>query len=307
MTAVDRTVGSAELIEVAPGIHAYVQPDGGWCLSNAGLITDGGEAVLIDTAATERRARHLYAAVTAAAGTAPRTVVNTHFHGDHTFGNFLFRPEATVIAHEAGRTEAATAALGLCGLWPEVGWGSIRLTLPTLTYRRSLTLHVGRLRIELFHPGPAHTTGDTVVWVPEHRVLFTGDIAMHGATPFCLMGSVAGSLRTIERLRRLDPRTVVTGHGRVSGPRVLDETAAYLRWVRRLAVDGVRRGRGPLAVAREADLGGFAALLDPERLVGNLHRAYAEVRGEPLGAALDVLSIFQEMVSLHGGPLPCHA
>jgi len=296
-----------QLTNVAPGVYAFVQPDGGWCLNNAGLIVDGDDAIVIDTAATERRARRLRQAVEQVTRRPPRVVVNTHFHGDHTFGNFVFRPDAVIVSHEAARTEAAVADLGMRTLWPDVEWGDVELTLPNATYRDRMTLHVGDVRVELIHPGPAHTVTDTVVWVPDRSVLFVGDIVMSDVTPFCLMGSVSGSLRTIDWLRSLEPRTIVTGHGPVGGPELLDAAEAYLRFVARLAEDGLRRGRTPLEAAREASLGAFAAWRDPERLVGNLHRAYAERRGAPEGAPLNVLEIYREMEQLHGGPLPCHA
>jgi cyclase len=296
-----------ELIEVADGVHAWLQPDGGWCLSNAGVIVNGDEVAVIDTAATEARARRLVAAISTISTAPARTVINTHFHGDHTFGNQLFRPHAAIVAHEACRTEAAKAGLGLCGLWPGVEWGTVKLTLPTLTYRDRLRLHVGDLDVELYHPGPAHTVTDTVVWIPGRKVLFTGDIVMSGATPFCLMGSITGSLRAIAAMRRLDPRVVVTGHGPVAGPEVLEVAEKYLRWVQELAAEGLRRGLTPLQTARAADLGEFRTLLDPERLVGNLHRAYAEQHGAPEGVEFDVLAIFHELIEYHGGPLPSRA
>ncbi|MFE0178686.1 MBL fold metallo-hydrolase [Streptomyces sp. NPDC059002] len=295
------------LQEVADGVHAYVQPDGGWCLSNAGVLVSGGEVALVDTAATERRARALGAAVATVADAAPRFVVNTHFHGDHSFGNHLFADDAVIVAHEESRAEMAVAGFGLQGLWPGVEWGNLPLSLPTLTYRDRLTLHIGDLTAELIHPGPAHTTTDTVVWLPERSVLFTGDIVMNGATPFCLMGSVEGSLRTIATLRSYGARTIVTGHGPVGGPEILDANEAYLRWLRELAAEGMRAGLTPLELAAESDLGEFAGLLDSERLVGNLHRAYAEVGDAPLGVELDVARIFGEMVEHHGGLPACHA
>ncbi|MEU0088475.1 MBL fold metallo-hydrolase [Streptomyces sp. NPDC006274] len=80
-------------------MHAYVQPDGGWCLNNAGFVSDGGSTLLVDTAATERRARALRAALLATGAPLPRTVVNTHHHGDHTYGNGVFAPEPVVVGH----------------------------------------------------------------------------------------------------------------------------------------------------------------------------------------------------------------
>ncbi|MFF2040478.1 MBL fold metallo-hydrolase [Kitasatospora sp. NPDC058170] len=299
-----RTDGRLE--EVADGVFAYVQAGGGWCINNAGLVVSGGRTALIDTAATEARARRLREAVRTVSPTMPEYLVNTHFHGDHAFGNFVF-PEALVIGHERTRSEMAAAGLHLTTLWPQVCWGDIELSLPTLTYRDGVTLHVGDTVVELIHPGPAHTTDDTVVWLPGQRVLFTGDIVMSGVTPFCAMGSVAESIAVIERLRSLGARTVVTGHGPVGGPEVFDESERYLRWVLQVARDGLAAGLTPLQAARGCELGEFARLVDSERLVPNLHRAYAELRGAPPGDPLDVGALFAEMVRFHGRPPTCRA
>lgn len=296
----------ATLEEVAPGVYAFVQPDGGWCLNNAGLIVGEGRSVLVDTAATEARAVRLREEVERVAPGGPDFVVNTHFHGDHTFGNGQF-PRAVVVAHEGTRSDSAEAGLGLRGLWPDVDWGHTPLVLPHLAFRGSLTVHADDLRVELLHVGPAHTPNDVVAWVPERSVLFTGDVVWSGVTPYVLMGSISGSLRALEQMRSLAPRTVVPGHGPVGGPELLDSTEAYLRWIQKLASDGLRDGLGPLAAAERAELGEFADLVDSERLVGNLHRAYAELEGLSPGARIDVLASFKEMVAFHGGLPACHA
>lgn len=300
----------AEVTEIAEGVHAYVQAPGGWCLNNAGVIVSGGESALVDTAATEARARHLReTALRLNPSAAPRTVVTTHFHGDHAFGNHFF-PEALVVGHERTRTEMIAAGLHLTGLWPDVEWGGIELAPPTVTYRDGLTLHVGSIRAELEHIGPAHTSNDTVVWLPAQKVLFTGDLVMNGVTPFCLMGSIAGSLRALERLRAFGAATVVPGHGPVAGPEVFDAVEGYLRLVRRTAEEGLRAGLTPMQAAAGADLGPYASFLDPERLVPNLHRAYAELNGtgeaDPLPMAVRQTAL-DEMVRHHGGLPACLA
>ncbi|MFI8997848.1 MBL fold metallo-hydrolase [Streptomyces sp. NPDC053542] len=302
-----RGVGAGRLTAVCDDVYSYVQPDGSWCLNNAGLVVGGDTAVLVDTVATRPRAERLRAEVAKVVPGGPGLVVNTHFHGDHHFGNSLFTPRATVVAHELARTEILRAGLGLTQLWPDVDWGDIELAPPTLTFRDSLRLHLGDLTAELRHPGPAHTTNDTIVWIPERQVLFSGDIVMAGVTPFCLMGSVEGSVRTVRELRSLGATTIVPGHGPVSGPSVLDDTEEYLLWIQRIAREGYEAGRTALETARRADLGAFARWLDPERVVGNVHRAYAELAGGSEGADLDILVPFQEMAAYHGGMPTCHA
>lgn len=292
------------MVEVAEDIYAYTQPPGGWCLSNAGVIVGPDGALVVDTLATESRARQLREALDVLSPGPGRMLVNTHHHGDHIFGNQVFGPSATIFAHERARTEIAETGLALTTLWPQVEWGEINVVLPTVTFADRLTIHVGARRAELIYVGPAHTTNDVVVWLPDERVLFAGDVVLSGATPFVLMGSVSGTLIAIERLRELGPRTVVCGHGPVTGPKVFDENAAYLTWIQQLADQGAVRGMTPLQLAQEADLAMFDHLLDPERIVGNLHRAYAELEGGSAGRPLDVVAVFGEMVEFNGGRLP---
>ncbi|HCT76370.1 MAG TPA: MBL fold metallo-hydrolase [Micromonosporaceae bacterium] len=293
--------------QLAQGVYAFVQPDGGWCVNNAGVVVGPDTTVVIDTAATERRARLLHAEIDKISDRPPNLLINTHFHGDHHFGNAQFSPPATIVAHETARDQIIEAGLGLRHLWPDVEWGETPITPPTLTFRDAITIHAGELRLELTHLGPAHTTNDIFIWVPDHKVLFAGDVLWSGVTPFCLMGSIEGSLRVFDQLRALEPEIIVPGHGPVGGPELFDANESYLRWIQEIARDGFQAGLSTAEVASKTDLGDFAGLLDSERLVGNLHRAYAELAGQPLGAQIDVLAAFQEMVAHHGRLPDCHA
>jgi cyclase len=290
-------------LALADDVHAYVQPDGGWCLNNAGFVSDGTVTLLVDTAATERRTRALAAAVAATGAPAPRWVVNTHHHGDHTYGNGFFAPAATVLSHADCRREALSAGHQLELIWPGTDYGDIRILGADLTYRDRATIHVGGVDTEVIHPGVAHTVGDSVVWLPHRRVLFTGDLIFEGGTPFFLMGSLSGSLRALERLRALGAETVVPGHGAVTDPSAFDRTERYLRFVADVAQRGHAAGRTPLEAARATDLGDFAQLRERERLVANLHRAYAELDGLPEGAPLDPLPAFRDMAVMNGGEM----
>jgi len=234
-------------------------------------------------------------------------VLNTHHHGDHTYGNCVFAPDATIVAHELTRTNMAEADLGLLRIWPTAEWGNIEVVLPSTTYQRSHTFDQLGVLARADHLGPAHTQDDSVVFLPEQKVLYAGDIVMNGLTPFCLMGSIAGSLRAIQSLRSYDAAVVVPGHGEVGGPELFNETEAYLRWIGEIAAAGHADGLSVLDLARQTDLGRFAALGESERLVGNLARAYAEIDGAPLGAPIDVPRYFAQLIEYHGGLPNCHA
>ncbi|OKK14582.1 beta-lactamase [Streptomyces sp. CB00455] len=302
------TVDEPYLVQPAPGVYAYVQPDGGWCLNNAGFVSDGGRTLLVDTAATERRALALREAVASAGVPLPRTVVNTHHHGDHTYGNGVFAPEALILAHDNARAEQLAAGHQLEMIWPATDFGAIGITAPDLTYSGRMTLYVGETQVQVIHPGVAHTTGDSIVWLPRERVVFTGDLVFAGGTPFLAMGSLAGSLRALELLRSLDAQTVVPGHGPLTDGSAYEATERYLRFVAELAREGRAQGLTPLETARRSDLGEFASWRESERLVANLHRAYAELAGEPEGAPLDILAVLKDMTVMNGGtPILCHA
>jgi cyclase len=298
--------GDPRLDEIADGVHVFLQPNGGWCLSNAGLLAIESRPVLIDTAATEARAvllRSLSAKVTA---DPPGMIINTHSHGDHTFGNFVF-PEALVVGHERTRLEVKAAGLHLTRLWPEVTWGSVEIVPPQVTFPERLTIQLGDHYLEARSFGPAHSGRDTIVWLPRQRVLFAGDLLMSGVTPFVLTGSVLGLRSAVAELRRFDAVTVVPGHGPVGGRELLDITERYLDWLLSLAREAIAADLTPVQAAREADLGEFAGLLDSERLVPNLYRACRELRGAEPGTLAEVDMMFAAMVEFHGRIPECHA
>ncbi len=296
-----------ELQEVAEGIFAYLQPDGSWMLNNTGFLVGGDGVTALDACCTERRTRAFLDTVRGVTPLPVRTLVNTHHHPDHTWGNGLFTG-ATIVAQDNAREEMR--ALGLprnLGPWNDIEIGSLPLALPFLTFADRLTLWVDDLRCDLLYAGqPAHTTNDIVAWIPERSVLFSGDLLFNGGTPFLLFGSVLGAIDVLENfVRPLGARTIVPGHGPVSGPEVIDEVLGYLYFVKDLAERGQAAGLSPAELARDADLGRYAEWTDPERIVGNLHRAYADQSGT---GEVDQLAALAEMIAYNGGrPLTCLA
>ncbi|MGY1812668.1 MBL fold metallo-hydrolase [Blastococcus sp. SYSU D00820] len=296
--------------EVGDGLYAYVQPDGSWMINNTGFLVGPDGVVSVDACSTEARTRAYLDTVRQITGRGVRTLVNTHHHPDHTAGNGLL-PDATIVAHEAARTEMI--AMGQAhppGIWSDFDAGTPGFAPPFLTFTEGVTLWVGDRRCEVRHVGgPAHTTNDSVVWVPDASVLYAGDLVFNGGTPFLLSGSVAGAIEVLERfVVPLGARTIVPGHGPVCGPEVIDEVLAYLRFVLDVAQRAADAGLTPLDAARETDLGRFAEWTDGERIVGNLHRAMAELAGLPAGGAIDGFAALRDMVAYNGGrPLTCLA
>ncbi|HJP40902.1 MAG TPA: MBL fold metallo-hydrolase [Dehalococcoidia bacterium] len=300
------------LEEVSPSIFAYVQLDGTWCLNNPAFIVGPSSVTAVDACATERRSRDSRAAIARTTPNIVNTLVNTHSHMDHTFGNFVFSPGATIVGHERCRadieTERFTSLDQARGFFPDVDWGEIKITAPSLTFDDRITLFVGDLEVQLIYVSPAHTMTGVVAWIPERRVLIAGDVIFSGGAPFALQGSIAGWLGALDRLRDLGPESIIPGHGPVCGPELFSEMEAYLRFVQDTARVGFETGVRPLELALDTDLGEFARLTDPERIVGNLFRAYSELEGKVPGAPIDAIATRDGMIAFNGGhPLRCLA
>lgn len=288
------------LSQVAPRTYAYVQGDGGWGLSNAGLVVGDGAALLVDTFFDLPHTRRLLDALPAR----PDIVVNTHFNGDHCWGNELVA-DARIVSHRLCREQLvngptpeflAGLATGDSGGDPTVEYlqaafarfdfTGITLTPPTEVFDDTLTLDVGGREVTLFHYGPAHTLGDAVAWVPDQRVLYTGDLLFLDVCPLIWDGTATRWLAALDAMLALDPAVVVSGHGPVGGPDGLRRLAGYFR----LLLDQARELHAAGVPADEAitrlDLGDYARWVDIERTALNLLQVYRELDGvdEPVDA-----------------------
>jgi cyclase len=301
-------LGPPQLIEVADRVFAYCQPDGSWWINNTGFIAGQRSVISIDACSTQRRTRAYLDRIASITAAPVTTLVNTHHHGDHTYGNSEFG-DVTIIGHEGCRAEVISSGiLGNVGIWEPVDWGGLTIAPPTVTFTDRLRVWSDDMPIEVSYAGqPAHTTNDSLVWLPDQEILFCGDLLFNGGTPFLLMGSVSGAIEVLTSvLAPIPARTIVPGHGEPCGQDLIDTTLGYLRFVLELARQGISAGLSPLEVARETDLDGYADWLDSERIVGNLHRAYRDL--EPQRPDVDLFAALTDMVAYNGGrPLSCHA
>ena len=307
--SVATSVAAARTQEVSDGIYAYIQPDGSWWINNTGFLVGRRGVVSVDACSTEDRTRAYLAAIEAVTDQPVRTLMNTHHHGDHTFGNYLFTG-ATIVARDGVRDSLLKWGLPRSApFWSDVDWGDIELAPPFLTYQEGVTVYLDDLPCQVRYIGtPAHTTIDSVMWIPDRKLLFSGVLLFNGGTPFLLQGSIAGALVALNTVAGFGAETIVPGHGAVCGPDVINQVRDYLLFVQDIARGGVDAGIDPLEAARQIDLGGYADLLDAERIVGNLHRAYAEVHGAAPGAQIDLTAALTDMVTYNNGqPLSCYA
>lgn len=303
------------LTQTGPATYAYLQPDGGWGWSNAGLIVADGESVLVDTFFDLPTTRTLLDAVERVSRGPIATLVNTHHNGDHCWGNQLVGAR-TIVGHVNCREEliggtqpALLAALletpgedGAVGYFKRAfgafDFSGIEVTPPTVTFEDSLAVHAGERELQALYFGPAHTLGDVAVWVPDERVLFCGDLLFLGSTPLVWEGSLTNWITAVDALLALEPDVVVPGHGPVCGPDGLREMQRYLQHI---VAEGARlrdMGLPPLEAARRIDLGPYATWHDSERIALNMLRLDLELAGQPAHTRIDPFEAFGAMAEL---------
>ncbi|MGH7075154.1 MAG: MBL fold metallo-hydrolase [Stellaceae bacterium] len=294
------------------GCFAYLQPDGGWGYSNAGLIVDGDQSLLVDTLMDLRLTREMLDAMKRATPTAARigTLVNTHSNPDHTNGNQLV-PGAQIISTTACRDEMTEQSKhrGLPFTGEALAFfneimgadrfdrGGIEPTLPTRTFTGETTLAVGAKEIQLHQFGPAHTRGDLVVYVPQDRVAYAGDILFIEGHPIIWAGPVDNWIEACDRMLGWDLETVVPGHGPITDKHGIRRLREYFAYVGDESRKRYNAGMNFEAAARDISLAAFSDWIDPERIVVNVRACYRDFAREE--EPLSVNDLFAAMARFH--------
>lgn len=293
---------SEGLHDLGNGTWAYLQPDGGWGLSNAGLIVDHEECLLVDTLfdlkRTETMLKRMRDAVPAANDIG--VLVNTHSNGDHTFGNQLVAGAEIIASKQCAEEMKKRGPDELAAIMrdaPSLGEGgrflleamgphkfdfeNISYTLPTRTFEDALTLTVGDKRVELLNVGPAHTGGDVIVHVPDDRTLYTGDILFNGGHPIIWAGPVANWIKACDTLLDWDIETVVPGHGPLAEKSALADMRDYFIYIDTEARKRFEAGMGIEEAAFDIAMDRYDHWLDRERIVINVQSLYREYGAPP--------------------------
>jgi cyclase len=309
---------SKGLHELGDACFAYLQPDGSWGWSNAGLIVGDGSSLLIDTLFDLKLTADMLHSMAAVTDTAPiATLVNTHANGDHCYGNELVAG-AEIIASAATAHEmtevppAMLAALNKAD--GEVGalfrhfFGSfefdgINVTMPTRTFEGRLDLEVGGRAVELIEVGPAHTRGDTLAYVPDAKTVYTGDILFIGGTPIVWAGPLSNWVAACDLMLGMDIDTVVPGHGPLTDKAGVAEVRDYLSFVDAEATARHAAGVDAWEAARQiaAEIGArpeFRGWSEFGRISVNVDTAYRSL--DPSYVTPNVVEQFRRMAELEG-------
>ncbi|MFK7897428.1 MAG: MBL fold metallo-hydrolase [Myxococcota bacterium] len=309
----------ARLEDLGNGVFGYIQPDGSWGLSNAGLVTDGDESLLVDTLYDLPLTRRMLDVMADAAPAARKidTVVNTHANGDHCYGNELVS-DARILASRSSAEEMSEITpelmanmlkgadqMGEAGAFLKHAFGAyefegITLTPPSETFEGHLDLRVGDHRVELIEVGPAHTRGDVIIHLPDSGTIFTGDILFIEGTPIMWEGPVANWIDACERIVALDPKVIVPGHGPLTDTRGALAVRDYLAYVRDESRKRFDAGLSAREAALDTALGDYSAWGDSERIAVNIITLYKEF-GDPAPAPgpVEVFELMGQLTREH--------
>ncbi len=269
-------------IEVAPNVYALVQEGG---MTNAGIIVGDDGVVVVDALMTPALARHTISEVKRISNKPIRFLINTHYHGDHTFGNEFFRP-SPIVSHVNCRNELITrweaAIQRFSTNRPELAdeFAKLTLTPPDVTFEDTLTIRLGDRPIELIYLGMAHTTGDILVYLPQERVIYAGDVAFHKVNPVAADGHVSSWINVLRKAMRLDASTVVPGHGSIGTKEDLNNLRDYFNVLRRETRRRYNQGMSADQAAQDIRVERYSSWLMPERIQVTVQRLYQEFRGE---------------------------
>jgi cyclase len=277
-----------ELRELAPNVYAYVQRGGPGLssagISNAGLIVGDDHLMAIDGLGAPIQTKAFIAAAQQATDGKPfRRLINTHHHADHVAGNQYFLP-AEILGHPYCRQEVLKSAASTPRMWEKrEGWAEgteeHKVVPPGTTFEDKLTYYYGDTAVEFSFAGPAHTWGDVMAYLPQHKTLFAGDVGFFYVAPYAHNASIPGWLDRVDKILAMDVETIVPGHGPIGGKHELAEMAEYFKLLRQEARKRFDAGMSAGRAAADIRLGRFDNWLGPERIVMNTVRLYNEFKG----------------------------
>jgi cyclase len=280
--------------DIGNGLYGYVQPDGTWGWSNAGLVTSRGETLLIDTLMSVPLTRDMLTAFAKVeGGDHVDMLMNTHANPDHFFGNGVVEG-AEIISTATTREEMAEfnpqALANLSANYQNMGEageflfetmgrkfdfsGVDELALPTRTFDQRLVLSVGDKTVELTDLGPAHTMSDTIAFVPDDKVVFTGDLLFNEGHPVIWTGPMENWIAACEFIEALEPEVVVPGHGPICDVQAVRNMRGYFEHLRKEARGRFEAGMDWRTAARDIPMKEYAHWTDPERVVANVYSLF---------------------------------
>ena len=243
-----------------------------------------------------------------------RFAFDTHHHGDHAYGNQVWVENGAVpVAHEGVMREMQKYEPAR---WNDTAQGrkdvaESKLKLPTLLYTNVMIFDDGKHRVELLHFGVAHTRGDGFAWLPNEKILFTGDACVNGPYNFMGDGDSEHWVKTLEGAKKLGAKTICPGHGPLGTGDLLDDQQKYFvelrKQVKRLArkpPEQVKAATEDIraALKKDSQIARYAG----DSLPAQVEKVYREMGGKPFLPGKAGLDSHHQHAHAHGADLHGH-
>jgi glyoxylase-like metal-dependent hydrolase (beta-lactamase superfamily II) len=277
---------NTELRELAPNVYAYIQAGGpgrdNVSVSNAGLLVGDSGTMVVDALAAPMHTRAFVAAIRKTTDKPFRHLINTHHHSDHVNGN-QYITGAEIVGHPYCRDEVVKMVPGPAK-WPKRdGWSDgtdDRVILPPVTtFDGKMTYYYGKNVADMLPMAPAHTWGDLVVYLPQHKILFAGDVAFFYVAPFCQNAHPSKWIEWCQVIEKMDVDIIVPGHGPIGSKQELAEMRGYLERLKAEARKRYDARMTPGKAAADIRMGKYENWIGPERIIMDTVRFYAEFAG----------------------------
>jgi cyclase len=247
--AQSQTGGAAKEIvqrQVAPDLYFVYDETSS---NSAFLVTDEG-VLVVDTRQHPRDGQDLLDRIRKITDKPIKWVVNTHFHGDHNYGNSVFKAAgATIVAQdETAAIMYKVAAKEFARRQPffksrNYDPGEVKLTLPDATFQKQLTIRLGGREIRLVYFGPGQNAGDTFVFFPHARAIFApGAFARRSMPNMNFTPSVENWISLLKQVAAMDADTIMPPHGDIAKPADVLELAEFIEKQYAMVKDAVARG-----------------------------------------------------------------
>jgi glyoxylase-like metal-dependent hydrolase (beta-lactamase superfamily II) len=258
---------------------------------NIGIVEGDRAVLVIDTAMGAENGARVLTEARRIAGDRKLFLTTTHFHPEHAFGAQAFERDATYVANTAQAQELADKGAEYVDMFSGFGpvlaelLAGVELMAPEITYSGEETrLDLGGTAIQLLYYGPAHTRGDQLVFLPQERILFAGDLVENRFLPIFPDEDAIGSrwLKLLDHIEDLDPAVVVPGHGAVGDLGLVEELRTYLLGVRERveALHGEGRALGAIEAAVDEEMRSRYVDWDNEIWIGSAVKSFhAELAG----------------------------
>ena len=210
--------GEPKTVKVLKNIYTMIGGEG--LDSNTTIITTEEGVIVIDTRPTPTEARKVLEEVRKLSDLPIVYTINTHYHGDHTFGNQVFKDSKTIIAHKNVRETLVKSGqdhLSLFKTFGLPGMDEVKVTPPNIVYEKGMEIWLGGYHLQLLYHGKGHTDGDTIIYIDELRTVITGDLVFNKKIPYMADAYIDEWIESLKYIELLKNETVIPGHGAIGG------------------------------------------------------------------------------------------